>query len=376
MSTITAPVNAENRYVHIDALRAFAVLLVVVAHAGIGHIVPGGSGVTIFFSISGFIITHLLIKEKARSGRFSVGAFYRRRFIKIAPPFFVLIGIPTVVYSLWNHIDWAAFGSQVFFAYNWIKYQGHHDVLPGSEVVWSLAIEEQFYIGFALLWIVAVRSSRWRTWLLAIASFAILYSTLMRFFLAGSEGMADRIYYGSDTRLDGIAWGVVTAVLYHYWSNKSEGKEGSDRLITSPWVFIAAIALYVISLLIRDEWFRETLRYTFQALATCVVILFGIMPGRGPVRALFFRFSKIRIVNLIGAASYSIYLVHLIVDAILRPYVQSMPLGLRVVLLTLLGTGVGVLAYACVEVPAHKIGKRIAGRDSSSVNQAPAFVGS
>lgn len=365
MNSITAPTNAENRYMHIDALRAFAVMLVVVAHAGIGHIVPGGSGVTIFFAISGFIITHLLIKERSRSGGFSVGSFYRRRFIKIAPPFVVIIAIPTLLYSIWGNIDWIAFGAQIFFAYNWIKYQGHYDVLPGSEVVWSLAIEEQFYIAFAVLWLLAVGSKHWRSWLVLISLLAIIYSTSMRFLLA-SDGMAERIYYGSDTRLDGIAWGVGAAALYHFWLERSYGKGWLPRLITSPWAFWVAISVYLASLIIRDDWFRETLRYSFQAIATCVVILFGMWPGRGQVRKLFFKISAFKVVNLIGAASYSIYLVHLMVDAVLRPYVESVPLGMRVVLLTLVGTGVGVLAYVLVEVPAHKIGKRIAGRSSNT----------
>jgi hypothetical protein len=71
---LLGPVLAPSgRYAHLDAMRAFAVMVVVLAHAGLQHVVPGGSGVTIFFSISGFIITFLLLRERDRTGTSTCG---------------------------------------------------------------------------------------------------------------------------------------------------------------------------------------------------------------------------------------------------------------------------------------------------------------
>src|SRR3954469_19419128 len=89
------PLNSANRFAHIDAMRAVAVGLVVVAHAGLDRVVPGGSGVTIFFSISGFIITYLVLRERDSAGGFAVGHFYLRRALKLGPPLVVIVFIPT-----------------------------------------------------------------------------------------------------------------------------------------------------------------------------------------------------------------------------------------------------------------------------------------
>src|SRR3954470_3410035 len=122
------------RYAHIDALRAFAVMLVVVAHAGLGSLVPGGSGVTIFFSISGFIITYLLLRENDATGSFGIRAFYVRRLLKIGPPLLVCILIPTIILAFFKAINWAPFAGIVFFYFNWFKATGVDAPLPGSGV--------------------------------------------------------------------------------------------------------------------------------------------------------------------------------------------------------------------------------------------------
>ncbi|MGW9345945.1 acyltransferase family protein, partial [Streptomyces albidoflavus] len=110
---MATPLNSANRFAHIDAMRAFAVMVVVIAHAGLGHIVPGGSGVTIFFSISGFIITYLLLRERQKTDGFSVSSFYRRRFFKIFPPFAVAVIVPSLIWSIQHPIDWTAFLAQI-----------------------------------------------------------------------------------------------------------------------------------------------------------------------------------------------------------------------------------------------------------------------
>lgn len=112
----TIGMNSALRYAHIDALRALAVLIVVLGHAGVSNM-PGDAGVTIFFVISGFIITHILLRERESAGGFNVRKFYLRRALKLAPPFVLLIVAPTLAYSLWNAISWTAFLSQILFTY-------------------------------------------------------------------------------------------------------------------------------------------------------------------------------------------------------------------------------------------------------------------
>lgn len=358
MNAESPPVNGQNRFAHIDAMRAFAVLLVVVAHAGLGHIVPGGSGVTIFFAISGFIITFLLLRERDNTGTFSVAGFYLRRVIKIAPPYITVILAPTLLYSLWAAVDWVGVLAQTFFAYNWIKTQGLA-VLPGSEVVWSLAIEEQFYIVFAAIWLLTIKSAYWRSITVISACAGILFSTGLRLFLASSSTQSDRIYYGTDTRLDGIAWGVLAAVILHYWQSDRQTHRRLVTALSKDWMLCGAILIYLLSLVIRDEWYRDTFRFTFQAVASSLVILYGMLPGEGVIRKVFNSVVQSRILNLIGAASYSIYLVHLILNGIIRDEMTGMPLAFSVTTLSLVGIMAGIVIYYLIEIPTHRFGKKL-----------------
>lgn len=367
-SVSSAPLNGANRFAHIDAMRAFAVMLVVVAHAGYGHIVPGGSGVTIFFSISGFIITHLLLRERGRTGSFSALGFYYRRAVKLAPPLIVVVVVPTLIYSIWSELDWGAFFAEIFFVFNWWYISGEPHVVPGTGVVWSLSIEEQFYIVFAIIWFFAVKSKRWWRVMVGVAAFGIIYSTLSRLILAVGPNASDRIYYGSDTRLDGIAWGVLAALIYHLIEERRRLSKSTFLFLSKDLSFLIAVSVYLISLLIRDDWFRDTFRFTLQSVAACVVIIYGLLPGDGPIRRVFYALSKWRWVSILGLASYSIYLVHLLVMEGMRRYLV-LPLPLEALVLSGVGVGVGIGIYQLIEVPAHRYARQLR-RKRKNVNTA------
>jgi peptidoglycan/LPS O-acetylase OafA/YrhL len=346
---MAVPTNRANRYAHIDAMRAFAVLVVVVAHAGLGHIVPGGSGVTIFFAISGFIITYLVLKERDRTGEFSIRAFYVRRLVKLAPPFLVLLLIPSLVYAIWEYVDWKALASQVFFMFNWVYMSGGATVMPGTNVVWSLAIEEQFYIGFAVLWLLLVKLRGWRSGLLFIGVVAVVASNVSRVVLLQGGAGEHRIYYGTDTRLDGIALGLLTAVLFHGWQESGSRVTVWTRVFASNWMLLAAVLLYVTTLVVRDEAFRYTARFSLQAVAACLIIVYGMLPGSTKLRAVFYQICSWRPVAAIGLASYSIYLAHLTVAHLLEPITSTLPDMLEFVIVTLAGIAVGMACYVLVE---------------------------
>jgi peptidoglycan/LPS O-acetylase OafA/YrhL len=337
----------SNRFGHIDVMRAFAVMLVVVSHAGV-TIIPGNSGVTIFFAISGFVITYHLLKERDRTGTFAVGGFYLRRVIKLAPAFIVAIAIPSLLWSLWHELNWPAFISQVLFTFNWVNLAGlAQGVLPGSPVMWSLAIEEQFYIAFALVWLLAVRQRRWKEIVVGSAILAILYSTVARVVIGGQS---DRIYFGTDTRLDGIAWGILTAMIFHRWLALGSPRNRFTTVIGSDWAIFAAVLLYLASVGLRDEIFRDTARYTMQSMAACVVILYGFMSGPGLISKCFARIANVRALNFLGLASYAIYLAHAVLMHFIEPYLET-PLWIDVPILVILGTLSGIAVYVFVEVP-------------------------
>ena len=206
-----APVNRANRLAHIDALRAGSVMLVVAMHAGLTFL-PGDGGVTAFFAISGFVITHILLREREATGHFSVGRFYWRRAWKIAPPFLVIILLPTLLYATSHDISWAGVLAQIFFVYNWqliVDPSAAAAVLPGTDVLWSLSVEEQFYIVFAVIWLFAVRARHWRRIVTVLAAATIAGSIAVRWVLAVDSANDVHLLKGTDARMEAIAWGSL-----------------------------------------------------------------------------------------------------------------------------------------------------------------------
>lgn len=359
----TPPLNGANRFAHIDAMRAFAVLLVVLAHAGLKAVIPGGSGVTIFFSISGFIITYLLLREFDRTGNFSLKGFYFRRVIKIGPPFVLIVLVPSIFLFFLGRVELSTLISQTFFFFNWSYLSGASGFLDGSDVVWSLAIEEQFYIVFAAIWVVLVKSRQRELVTCVVAGVAIIYASSARFVLAADPMASDRIYYGTDTRIDGIAWGVLAAVLIHWMQRDDLLESRGARLLSHDAILFAAIGMYIFSLLYRDDFFRDTFRYSLQSLAACLVIMYGLLSGRGAARVLFYKLSQHKLVALIGLSSYSIYLVHLVLMNLLRPWLQF-PGPINVLILSVMGVAAGIAVYTIIEVPVHKWSKRRLRREA------------
>lgn len=358
--------DGPRRLAYLDAMRALAVTLVVVMHVGI-TVTPGDGGVVVFFVISGFIITRLVLVERERSGRFDLVGFYRRRAWKLAPPLLVVVIVPTLVFALFRPVDWAAVAAQVGFTYNWTKlydYAGSLDVLPGSEVTWSLAIEEQFYIGFALVWLLLARRRRPESALLWGAVVVALASLVTRFVLAVGQPadphLWDRVRLqhvlrGTDTRLEAIALGVALAA--YVARSARQGRALPRALSRTSTLVLSGLVFVAASLILRGWWGEQALRPTVQALAAVLAILY--FEAAGTARpAVVQRIVTWRAVQAVGLASYSIYLVHgpllLGIEALVpgMPAAVFVPLGVTVSLLA------GHVLYRVVEVPALALRKR------------------
>lgn len=316
------------RLKYIDGLRAFAVLPVVLAHHSI-YLVPTAFGVTLFFVISGFVITKLLLSEFAVTGGFRVKAFFARRALKILPPFLVAISLPTFLLWRIEKFDIAAVFSQHFFFYNWFQIFNldiaapkptGNAVLRGSQVVWSLAVEEQFYILLAILWFVlsrrisAVRSLR-ITFLTAFFGSIFIRAWIVNFGdyeRSGAEIIA-RVIWGTDCRLSGIALGGLLAI--------SVAKEPpliskSNWLVETIQKYSRFFFIFGLSLIpatavthrLLSQNFNDIFDLTFQELAAYLLIATGLTQTGWPkiIRSVV----ESRPIQKIGLASYSIYLIH------------------------------------------------------------------
>lgn len=282
----------------LDGLRAAAILIVMISHTGLGRIVPGGFGVTIFFFLSGYLITTLLRLEALRTGRIDLKHFYLKRTIRIFPPMYLTIAVVaglTLAGLLGRTVAAPGVIADLAFLTNYAPQLG----LEGGVAIplWSLDVEEHFYILFSTLFALAfARMASGRAAAICVAlAIAIL---AVRIGIVASGGGLENIFYWSHTRLDSILWGCVLAL----WQNPAvDGDAWRPRW----WHFALALAVLGICLVVRDPVFRETVRYTLQGGALFVVFSFALQE---PVMNRLLGNAPLRIVALL---SYTLYLAHM-----------------------------------------------------------------
>jgi peptidoglycan/LPS O-acetylase OafA/YrhL len=301
----------------LDGMRALSILLVMLSHAGLGWIVPGGFGVTLFFGISGFIITRLLLAEQQARGRIDFGAFYLRRAVRLYPSLLAFVALASAALMAMGVPPGAGpLASALLYFANywrvWTSFETGIDTFPHPfGILWSLAIEEHFYLLFpALLWLTLRRgflplilaaSAASLAWRLALATGCAPGGSLSGSWACGRE-VADRIYLGTDTRLDAMLFGCLLA-----WLADRPPSPRATALLRHPAAAALAIALVLASLLYRDALFHETWRYTLQSLAVTLglgPLLFA--PALGRARAVL-RWAPLQ---LLGRMSYVLYLMH------------------------------------------------------------------
>ncbi len=332
-------------YIHsLDGLRAIAVLLVFAGHAGFGHIVPGGLGVTIFFFLSGFLITTLMRREFEQTGTLSFSKFYMRRVYRILPPFylvFALVIILALAGVLQNNMTWDALVAQALQMTNYYLIFGNPEhTAPGLTVLWSLSVEEHFYLLFPLAFtLMAVRFNPSR--MAAIIALFCVLVLLWRVYLVVGQGVPQvRTYYATDTRIDSIMFGCIMALWHNPVVDPLVIK--SKALILS--LLAGAGAIMLFCLLYRDPAFRETARYSLQGVALFPVFYFAITKSDWQL----FSWLNWGVMRYLGKVSYTAYLIHptAIALAVSFFHSESIPVMLVGLALTL---GFSSLMYHFVE---------------------------
>jgi peptidoglycan/LPS O-acetylase OafA/YrhL len=211
-------VARSGRVSGLDGLRTVAVALVLAYHVA-PDMLPGGSvAVDLFFTLSGFVITRLLLAEYARTGGVALLPFYRRRWLRLVPALLALCAVCaalSVTTSLWGFDgSLRAAGLSALFLVNVVRaaQSGPYGDLMGPLAhTWSLGVEEQFYLLWPLALLVLLRYTRARTVLLCTAALCAL-PVLWRCALWQPDA-AHRIYNGTDTRADQLLAGALVAVV-------------------------------------------------------------------------------------------------------------------------------------------------------------------
>jgi len=339
----------------LDGIRAASFLLVFAAHAGLDRVVPGGFGVTVFFFLSGYLITTLLRIEHDTYGTISLKRFYQRRALRILPPFYLVLGLSALAAKLGviaGGVSGHAVLAQALHAANyWIVRHGYAGEPAGTGVYWSLAVEEHFYLVFPCLYLLLRRfvgsSRREASVLWALCSVVFAWRCVL---VLGLGASANRTYLATDTRVDSILFGCALALL------GNPALDGPSRISEACWKRIL-LPLGVLGLLFtfvyRAPAFRETLRYSLQGVALIPVFVVALRwPTWGPYRVL-----NLRAVSFVGELSYVLYLVHhVLLDALVAlPGVVRAPLALA------LAVAVAWAIHDLVEKPCARLRKRLSG---------------
>jgi peptidoglycan/LPS O-acetylase OafA/YrhL len=328
----------------IDGLRALAILPILLLHCGVTRLRGGFVGVDIFFVISGFLITAIMVRDIAE-GRFSITRFYRHRIVRILPALLAMMAITLAlgcVILLPNQLRdlgrsaaaTSVFGSNVYFYLTSDYFAAASDAKPLVHT-WSLAVEEQFYLLYPLLlWSLRGLSRRRLAWVLgalALVSFAIggglaLYRPSAGFFL-----LPARIW---ELALGGlVALGAVPAIM-----------RPSLRAV----LCLSAIAVIAASCVaISGGWPFPVPFALPPAVAAAVLIAYG---RDGPSA----RLLGSRPLRAIGLISYPAYLWHRPIIAFYQAQHGSTPLPMETLLLFVATLGAAWASYAVIERPATR----------------------
>lgn len=301
--------RAELHIPSLDGIRGLAALTVFVSHAGLPNLVPGGFGVTVFFFLSGYLITTLLRTEYERTQSISFSRFYLRRVYRILPPMYIVLSASVLLASaglVSQQMTFAGVLAQfAHFTNYYFIFGDQRHFAPSTSTMWSLAVEEHFYLLFplaiallfrrfelpriaALLAVVCCAVLAWRCWLVLGLGWGHKYT-----------------YYATDTRLDSLLYGCIMGVWLNPVLDRARIRFGQRTAVA---LCITGFALLLVSFLYRSNVFRETLRYSLQGIALFPLFFCAVRYNHWPI----FKWLETRPMRALGLISYTFYLVHLL----------------------------------------------------------------
>ncbi len=344
----------------LDVVRFCAFLLVFIAHSstvevsvsalapGIPSIIAsafwgaGFSGLTLFFTLSSYLITELLLQEQDRTGAVHLRAFYLRRLVRIWPLyfFFLLIVRPLVAHYIpWEHFPLSAYLAFSLLLGNWFCfYKG----FPPSVAtpLWSISIEEQFYLFWPLL------VSRFRRHVPVIAVCMLVAANLSRAILVLYPRPDPALWCGTLTRLDPFALGALVAFYTH-------GRElRMDRVMRLLLVSTSILLLLFLGRSGAHNGDMALLFYPLESIGCCLALFATLRPMTswrpGPLG---------RVLIYLGRISYGLYVYHLMM-LVLISRIRSLSFVEHEVLAMLGCIGLASASYAWLEAPFLKLKHR------------------
>lgn len=309
------PAPRRSRLASLDGWRALSILLVVGSHAPFVQGFPpswngaaqwlfdGGLGVRTFFLISGLLITWLMLAEWDRTGRLNLRHFYARRALRILPVYLAFLGVVALLQALTPfHQSAGAWAADLTFTSNFLR--------PGvwtTSHLWSLAVEEQFYLLWPVLFVLLGGGRRPRPLLFIFAGVMAVapIARVLTYLGAAPPGLSRLLTsFSFFNQFDALALGCAAAYALYRWPARTEAV-----LASRPWLPAAAALALVLGPYglvhgLKLGAFTVPLGYTCEDLGIIVLILQSVVrPGLGP-----YPFLNWPPVCRLGILSYSVYL--------------------------------------------------------------------
>ncbi len=352
----------------LDGVRALAVAAVILYHAQVSWMKGGFLGVDVFFVLSGYLITSLLLSERERTGKIDLLAFWSRRARRLLPALFLVIAGVAVYAVVWaaptelGRIRNDGLASLLYVA-NWkfivdgsTYFQQLQAPSPLAHM-WSLAVEEQWYVLWPMLLLVLMRVVRAnnRVFAAAVAALALCSAALMALlFHPGTD--PSRVYYGTDTRAQELLIGAVLAAL----TGGPRPAIPLDRL-RRPWLLQGAgmIGAAVVAVLTvrADAQGAFLYRGGFLLTAVAVAAFVAAATVEGPLASVL----SVRPLVAVGVISYGLYLWHWPVDVLLDSTRTGLS-GIELFTVRIAATGaIATASYFVVERPIRRNGLAFLG---------------
>ena len=354
----------------IDGLRAIAVIAVILYHAEFGFIPGGFLGVEVFLVISGYLITSLLILERLRSGRVNLKDFWLRRARRLLPALGVLLVLTVAGALLFARDALFRLNQDVLgaltYSTNWVmifRQESYFEAFtrpPLLRHLWSLAVEEQFYLFFPLIFVggmalLSRRSTGYgqtaRRFIVVSFTGAVASTALMWFLFVPYEDPS-RVYFGTDTRATGLLIGVGLAFLWQPW--RFTRRLGSVGVAIMNVLGFAAVGGLTLLLLQMGEYDLFLYRGGFFVVSTLTAVVIAVtVHPQGALNPVLGN----RPLVWVGKRSYGLYLYHWPIFVFLRPGID-VPWGRwpTLVVQVVLTVAVAELSYRWIEQPIRHLG--------------------
>lgn len=316
----------------LDAWRALAIVAVLIFHLRPGTLPGGFIGVDVFFVISGFLITTLLVRELNKNGRINVPHFWVRRARRLLPALFTVVIVATIAAFFAGGDLLVGIGRHVVgaltFSNNWVEIAAGSDYFAASTPnlfmnFWSLAVEEQFYLTWPILAIAIMAFlPRGKTRVILLGSAALISATAMALLYAPDA--ITRVYYGTDTHAFGLLVGAALAFAMAAPELTFFDSARWQKLRVPLAIGGLAVVLTLMLTVDGEGAFAYRGGLVIASLATACMI--AALPGRPTALT---RVLTLRPIEWVGERSYGIYMWHwpaiLIIDAAWAPAAADSP---------------------------------------------------